>query len=155
MIRRKIECSNLFLISGLEPGRTLLLSALFGHGVYTQKPSVASECAGSYGVSTENIQRHHRECQCYIWDPNSECFCWVLWVKCTNLIFFCNHFLLFKKSYQTDKTEQFINVIYRLTEMLFSHLIHFEKCSEWKFKGRTLLILRRVPIQEIPYILVQ
>lgn len=73
MIRRKIECSNVFLISGLEPRRTLLLSVLFDHGVYTQKPSVASECAGSYGVSTENIQRHHRECQCYIWDPNSEC----------------------------------------------------------------------------------
>lgn len=28
-------------------------------------------------------------------------------------------------SYEADKTEQFLNVIYGLTEMLFSHLIHF------------------------------
>lgn len=28
------------------------------------------------------------------------------------------------KSYEIDKTEQFVNIIYGLTEMLFSHLIH-------------------------------
>lgn len=52
LIWRKIEGLNLFLIGGLEPGRTLLLSAFdhHGNGMYTQKPSDDSKresCTGS------------------------------------------------------------------------------------------------------------
>lgn len=57
MIRRKIQCSNLFLISGLEPGRTLLLSVLFDHGVYTQKPSVLQNVQDRMGSQ----QRTYRD----------------------------------------------------------------------------------------------